>query len=138
MLIVPPEPVLAPTGWPAVIAWKDTREAQRAAAASLPMLRHASTVHVFERCEPGGRDAAIARLNDVVGWLGRHGIAADAHVGPPGPTGIDEDILLFAEAQGAGLIVAGGYGHARLREWALGGVTHELLATAPVCVLLSH
>jgi len=36
------------------------------------------------------------------------------------------------------LVVAGGYGHPRLLEWVLGGVTHELLARAPVCCLLSH
>ena len=32
----------------------------------------------------------------------------------------------------------GGYGHARMREWVFGGVTHGLLAAAPVCLLLSH
>jgi nucleotide-binding universal stress UspA family protein len=39
---------------------------------------------------------------------------------------------------GADLVVAGGYGHARLLEWVLGGVTHDLLTRAPVCCLLSH
>lgn len=138
VLVVPPELARPPVGTPAVIAWKNSREAQRATAAALPLLHQASAVHVFTCCEPGGRDKALAQLAEVVAWLGRHGIAADAVAEVAGPVGAANDVLAFAEARGAGLIVAGGYGHSRLREWALGGVTRELLASAPVCVLLSH
>lgn len=138
VLIVPPNPVRDPAGWPAVLAWKDTREAQRVAASALPLLRHASRVHVVEFCDEAAGEAAQARLADVVAWLARHGIPAEAEVATPGPTTVAEDILAFAEARCAGLIVAGGYGHARLREWALGGVTEALLANASVAVLLSH
>ena len=35
-------------------------------------------------------------------------------------------------------IVAGAYGHGRLREWAFGGVTRDLLSYAPLCCLMSH
>jgi nucleotide-binding universal stress UspA family protein len=47
---------------------------------------------------------------------------------------------LIAEAQqgNADLIVTGGYGHSRLREWLLGGVTYELLHNAPVPLLIAH
>jgi nucleotide-binding universal stress UspA family protein len=137
VLVVPPRPARDPMGWPAVLAWKDSREAQRAAAAALPLLRHASEVHVLEVCGEGAEDAAM-RTADVVAWLGRHGVAAEAHVRAAGPVTVAHDILDFAESRKAGLIVTGGYGHTRLREWALGGVTHELLASAPVSVLISH
>ncbi|AQR61125.1 hypothetical protein BZG35_05235 [Brevundimonas sp. LM2] len=138
VLVVPPDPARPPVGTPAVIAWKDSREAQRATAAALPLLRQASVVDVFTCCEPGRRDEALVQLADVVAWLGRHGIAAEAVADLPGPVGAADDVMAFAEAQGAGLIVAGGYGHSRLREWALGGVTRELLSASPMCVLLSH
>ena len=49
-----------------------------------------------------------------------------------------DELLLAAERHGADLVVAGGYGHARLREWAFGGVTRDLLARCPKCCLLSH
>jgi len=137
VLVVPPLPDRDPTGWPAVIAWKDSREAQRAVAAALPLLRHASSVHVVEVCGDGA-EAAMTRTVDVVAWLGRHGISAEAHVIAPERTTVAQAIIGFAGSRGAGLIVSGGYGHARLREWALGGVTHDLLASAPVSVLLSH
>ena len=43
-----------------------------------------------------------------------------------------------AERREADLIVMGGYGHSRLREWLLGGVTYELLHDAPVPLLIAH
>ena len=137
VLVMPPQPDRDPTGWPAVIAWKDSRESQRAAAAALPLLRHASTVHVLEVCAEGA-EAARARTADVVAWLDRHGIGAEAHVRPRGEGTVARAIVDFAASRGTGLIVSGCYGHARLREWALGGVTRELLASATVCVLFSH
>jgi nucleotide-binding universal stress UspA family protein len=47
---------------------------------------------------------------------------------------------LIEEAQqcNADLIVMGGYGHSRMREWLLGGVTYELLHQAPVALLVAH
>jgi nucleotide-binding universal stress UspA family protein len=42
------------------------------------------------------------------------------------------------EKQKADLLVMGGYGHSRLREWLLGGVTYELLHGAPIPILVAH
>lgn len=138
VLIQPPNPDRHPSGRPAIIAWKEGREARRAAAAALPLLRQASEVHVVTCCEPDARDAARAQLADVVAWLGRHGISAEARAVTAGSGHATREILALVEDLGAGLIVAGAYGHSRLREWALGGVTRDLLALAPVCVLLTH
>ena len=44
----------------------------------------------------------------------------------------------MARGLGAGLMVAGAYGHNRFREWVLGGVTRELLERAPVPLLIAH
>ena len=54
----------------------------------------------------------------------------------PHPDGFQ--ILRQANLEGADLIVAGAYGHSRLGEWIFGGVTQELLASSPVCCMLSH
>ena len=138
VMIVPPMPAQPPQGGHAVVAWKDCREAQRAVACALPMLKAATLTHVIEICPPDGMDEARARAHDVAAYLERHGITASARVlqGDGGPRA--SQILKFAEDQQAGLVVAGGYGHARMREWVLGGVTHGLLGTSPVCLLLSH
>jgi nucleotide-binding universal stress UspA family protein len=120
-----------------VVAWKNTREARRALSDSLPFLKRATQVLVAEVCEERSEDDAPASTADVVGYLARHGIKAQSAVRHPGHGSPAAAILEIAEMQGAGLIVAGGYGHARVREWAFGGVTRALLH-APRAVLLSH
>jgi len=123
-----------------LVAWKDTAEARRAVADSLPLLRLAKEVTVAEILEDGdSRAAAELRLGDVVAWLARHGIPASQRVGERKREGgaaaaLDE----FAGAAGAGLIIAGAYGHSRFRELILGGMTQHLVTQSARCVLLSH
>ena len=138
VMIVPPEAAKSPTGGPAVIAWKDCREAQRAVVAALPLLAASSIVHVVGVCAPEQLENARRSVEDVAVFLGRHGVVASAQIvrGDGGPRA--DQLIAFANEQGAALIVAGGYGHARLREWVMGGVTHGLLDRSPVCLLLSH
>ena len=47
-------------------------------------------------------------------------------------------LVRLAQDEGADLIVAGAYGHSRLGEWMSGGMTRDLLATSPICCLMSH
>ncbi len=138
VLIVPPVPARPPEGTTAVVAWKDCREAQRAVSSALPMLKASTLTHVIEICVADAMDDAKGRTADVADFLGRHDIVASAYalLGDGGPR--SSQILKYAADHQAGLIVAGGYGHARMREWVFGGVTHGLLGTAPVSLLLSH
>lgn len=123
-----------------LVAWKDTTEARRAIADALPMLRKARNVTVAEIPEnEDGRSAAASRMRDVVAWLSRHGVSASELVADR-----DEDRDATAQLDGiaadigAGLIVAGAYGHSRFRELILGGMTQHLIAQPARCVLLSH
>lgn len=123
-----------------VVAWKDTREARRALHDAIPFLKLAEAVEVVEVV--GKKDeaaAATARLGDVAGHLLRHGVTASTSVDieDKHATGA-EQLLDFAERKNAGLIVAGGYGHSRMREWVLGGFTRALLAQSERAVLFSH
>jgi nucleotide-binding universal stress UspA family protein len=120
-----------------VIGWKDTRETQRAAFDALPLLKKTAHVTVVEICAEKEIAAARTRVEDVVGWLKWHGIAAESHASPS--TGDDASLLnAIAQEQGANMIVAGAYGHSRLREWVLGGVTRDLLLRGESFSLLSH
>jgi nucleotide-binding universal stress UspA family protein len=123
-----------------LVAWKDTAEARRAAADSLPLLRKAGEVTVAEVLEKGDdRSSAEVRVRDVVAWLSRHGVSAAGHVSE---TGASRDAAMqlddIASEVGARLIVAGAYGHSRFRELVLGGVTEHLLTQSARCILLSH
>lgn len=123
-----------------LVAWKDTAEARRAIVDSLPLLREAKDISIVEIVEDGGsREAALKRTNDVVMWLARHDIVASAFV-PDESSEWDASIALERSASnvGAGVIIAGAYGHSRLREWVLGGVTQYLANESTRCVLLSH
>jgi len=43
-----------------------------------------------------------------------------------------------AKRRKADIIVMGGYGHSRLREWLLGGVTYELMHGSPIPIVIAH
>lgn len=120
-----------------VVGWKDTRETRRAVGDALPLLQKAGHVTVMEIAADAELPAARDRLEDVVAWLARHGVVAEALAVPS--TGDDATRLdAIAQQQGAGLLVAGAYGHNRLREWMFGGVTRDLLLRPQRCSLVSH
>lgn len=148
MLGVPPGPILMEAGRPIlvappgiehlkgariVVAWKDTPEARRAVSASLGFIRHSDQVFVVTT----GDDARHEGAEDVASHLARHGAAVTAHLLKTVKSDGDE-LLRFAQKQDADLIVMGAYGHSRLREWAFGGATREILQTTPLCCLMSH
>ena len=121
-----------------LMAWKDTPEARRAIAYSLPMLRKAKEVNVAEIVEAGdSRSAAVSRVRDVVTWLSRHGVSA-SEVVPEDGGDVIAQLDAIAANVGAGVVVAGAYGHSRFRELILGGMTQHLMTQSSRCVLLSH
>jgi nucleotide-binding universal stress UspA family protein len=121
-----------------LVAWKDTAEARRAVSDALPLLRKAAEVTIAEIVEDDAdRGAALLRLEDVAAWLSRHGIRASLQV--PGRCGdAAAQLDRIASDVGAGVVVAGAYGHSRLSEWILGGVTRQLIDPANRCSLLSR
>jgi nucleotide-binding universal stress UspA family protein len=136
VLIVPAELPLLTLGH-VLLGWKETREARRAALDALPMLELAGRVTIVEIAAAPELEAAAARLADVAVWLKCHGIAAE-----PLPVRAAGDnasqLSAIARQLRVDVIVAGVYGHSRLREWVLGGVTRELLLKADHCALVSH
>ncbi len=120
-----------------VLAWKDTREARRAALDALPLLQAAKHVTIVEIAAEDDMPASRQRLVDVSSWLARHGVATELLT--CASTGNDSgQIKSIARERGANLVVAGAYGHSRLREWAFGGVTRTLLQRGECCAMLSH
>ena len=120
-----------------MVAWDGSREAARALADALPILKRARfvTVAVVEkhpdRNEPAGFDAA--------GYLERHRIRA-GFTSIPRVSGVSTGATLLNHAadKHADLLVMGAYGHSRALEHVLGGVTRMLLETMTIPVLMSH
>jgi nucleotide-binding universal stress UspA family protein len=120
-----------------IVGWKDTRETRRAIVDAVPLLKKAGRVVVVEIASGDGLASARVHLDDVVDWLKRHGVAAQSQAIPSSEDDATS-LAAVAREQGADVIVAGAYGHSRLREWVLGGVTRDLLLRADRCALVSH
>ena len=122
-----------------VVAWKDSREARRAVADALPLLKRATGVLVLEICDTtGDQENAKGAIEDVAEYLSRHGVAATAETRVLREGSVSAELLLAAEQRGAELVVAGGYAHSRFQDWVFGGLTRALLGHFPKCVLLSY
>lgn len=133
-LFVPPK-APAPKGFgTVVVAWNGSREAARAVAEAMPLLEQASQVIVVVVREDDG----TAPGGDIARHLSRHGIAAVVHATDPGLDGAGAALLGEAHRVGATLLVMGGYGHSRFREWVLGGATRYVLTHADIAVLMAR
>ena len=102
------------------------------------MLREAETVRVLELCDPEDMDGARLRTADVVAWLTRHGVKAEAEARAHDDRSAGRRLLDCAAEMKAGAIVSGAWGHARMRQWIFGGVTQTLITESPVALLLAH
>jgi nucleotide-binding universal stress UspA family protein len=121
----------------AVIGFKDTRESRRALADAVPFLALAKKVVIVEIAARQDLDDARRHVGDVTAWLQRHGIASEARF--ENFKGVEaEQLETIAGEYNAGLLVAGAYGHTRIREWIIGGVTMDLLLQPKRPTLVSH
>ncbi|MBI3350536.1 MAG: universal stress protein [Burkholderiales bacterium] len=122
-----------------LVGWNGSREAARAMHDALPLLKMAASVEVAVFDAPEDVDRRHGELPgaDIALWLARHGLNVKVSYVPI-KVGAGEALLSHAADMGAQLIVTGGYGHSRLRETVLGGVTRTLMSSSPVPVLLSH
>jgi nucleotide-binding universal stress UspA family protein len=121
-----------------LVAWKDTPECRRAVADALPILREAKDVIIAGVVEDEVDRASVsAGIEDFVAWLLRHGVVASERV-PAECGNATAQLDRIASDVGAGLVIAGAYGHSRFREWVFGGVTKALVNPSSRCSLLSH
>jgi nucleotide-binding universal stress UspA family protein len=121
-----------------LIAWNGSREAGRAVQDALPLLAMSGAVTVL-LVDPE-EDADIEAAEDLVAHLARHGLRAETQViRHQLATSLVADTLLAQIARlDADLLIMGAYGHSRLREMILGGVTRDILRNMNVPVLMSH
>jgi nucleotide-binding universal stress UspA family protein len=139
VLVVPYAFERRPVGQNVLVAWNASREAARAVSDALPLLKRSKHVHVVvlspvsSRTEHGEEPGA-----DIALYLTRHGI--NVTVSRYDAPDMDAGNLLLSRAFDlqADLIVMGAWGHSRLREFILGGVTRTLLESMTVPVLMSH
>ena len=135
LLILPSVPISALPDT-VVIAWKATPEAARAVTAAMPFLSLAKQIVIMTVAEDETtiEEEGAARLMANLRW---DGFPASVRRLPPSAQGAAET-LLAAAREHAALLVMGGYGHSRLREWIFGGFTQRILRAAEIPVLIAH
>lgn len=118
------------------IAWDGGRTAARAVHAALPFLKLAQKVTILMvgkassiPGEPGG---------DIATWLSRHGLDVEVVAQEAPDIAVADALLDHAADTSADLLVMGGYGHSRVREFLLGGATRGILAAMTIPVLMAH
>jgi nucleotide-binding universal stress UspA family protein len=121
-----------------LLAWNGSRESARAMAEAMPYLRKAQKVTVVVvDDEPPVERNAVEGLS-AVDHLKQHDVNAVLDHARARKGDIGATLMTEAKQCKANLIVMGGYGHSRLREWLLGGTTYELLHGAQVPLLVAH
>ena len=117
--------------------WDGGRAAARAIADAMPFLKKAKQVDIVIVAGKAGK-ADEAPGADLGQHLARHGLKVDVKRITSPDIDVASTILSYAADSSADMIVMGGYGHSRLREFVLGGATRGLLESMTVPVLMSH
>ena len=121
-----------------MVCWDGGRAAARAMRDAMPFLQRARRIEVAVVANERGKQDQIEGA-DIGAHLARHGLNAAVKRIPLGDDVDVADMLLSRAAdEGIDFIVMGGYGHSRLREFVLGGMTRSILRTMTVPVLMSH
>ncbi len=116
--------------------WDGGARAARAIADAMPLFERAKAVDLVIVTEHGKHDEITgANMSE---HLARHGVTVEVKRIAKGDIHVQDAILDYVADSGADFIVMGGYGHSRLREFILGGVTRSILASMTVPVLMSH
>jgi nucleotide-binding universal stress UspA family protein len=132
VLVVPPAAVRC--FGRAVIAWDGRPVAAHAIHSALPLLDLAEDVTILSVV---GNDARTPDSGDLAAHLARHGIAT-AHRSVPAEGSVTDALLNYVSEERIDWITMGAFGHGRLREILFGSPTRDMLAGAPVPVLMHH
>ena len=120
-----------------MVCWDGSRPAARAIADAIPLLGKAGRVEIVIVANERGKQDEIEGA-DMGQHLARHGLKVDVHRISGGNIDVADALLSHAADSGTDFIVMGGFGHSRLREFVLGGVTHSILRSMTVPALMSH
>ena len=133
--------LLAPRGGPlpevgrnALVGWDGSAEAAHAVSAALPLLVRAAKIDIVTVIGP----SPPVSIEELLSYLALHGLSAETHLIDAHNAPVGMVLLEAATDMGSGLLVMGGYGHSRIREFILGGTTRRILSNARIPVFIAH
>ncbi len=137
VIVVPQVPMQSIKLDNVMVCWDGSRPAARAIGDAIPLLQRAKTIGVVVVTGERDKSGEITGSN-MKRHLARHGVNVEIRRIAAGNADVQTAILAHAADTAADFIVMGGYGHSRLREFILGGVTRSILKSMPAPVLMSH
>lgn len=139
VLVIPYAGRFETLGQRVLIGWNASRESARAVHDALPLIAAAETATVLAVNPRQGLSGHGEEPGaDIARHLARHGVRVQVEHTVAGELGEGDVLLNRAAELPADLLVVGAYGHSRLRELVLGGVTRTLLRMMTVPVLMTH
>jgi nucleotide-binding universal stress UspA family protein len=120
-----------------MVCWDGSRPAARAIADAMPFLKRAKNIEVVSVTSERGKQDEIEGA-EMGRHLARHGFKVEVTRIVRGELDVEDVLLSHAADSDADFMIMGGYGHSRLREFVLGGVTRSILRTMTVPTLMSH
>jgi nucleotide-binding universal stress UspA family protein len=121
----------------AIVAWNGSAQAARAVRAAMPLLASAKSV-IVAIVDEGAAPEGIEQGADIGAYLARHDLNVEVRTIANAHEGAGQAILNLAADEDAGLLVMGAYGHSRIRQFLLGGVTRHILGRARIPILMAH
>mgnify|MGYP001815141694 CR=1 FL=1 len=137
VLVVPGDKGKMDVDAPVFVAWNGSSEASVALRAALPIMKLASKTFLASVAEADEKDRFDFPASEAAKYLSRHGIEVEVIDLPRGDAKISDVLTSAANMRGCSMMVMGAYGHSRLAEMLLGGVTRQLLSDPKIPILLA-
>ncbi|MGB7418321.1 MAG: universal stress protein [Erythrobacter sp.] len=138
VLVVPGDLERFDTGAPVLVAWNGSSEACAALKAALPLLKIARETKLVSVAEEDGKERTQVSASEAAAYLARHEVKSEIIEMPRGEAKIADTLFSAAQMRGCSMMVMGAYGHSRLAEMLLGGVTRRSLTEPQLPILLAH
>ncbi|MDP5103006.1 MAG: universal stress protein [Erythrobacter sp.] len=138
VLVVPEDVTAFDVSAPMLVAWNGSAEACHALRAALPLLACSCKVTLASVAEPSEKARFDFPMSEGAKYLSRHGVDCEIVEIPRGEARIADTLFSAAQLRECGLMVMGAFGHSRLAEMLLGGVTRQMLTEPQMPILLAH
>lgn len=138
VLVVPGKTKSLDLAAPMMVAWNGSSEACVALRTATPLLKHASKVYLISVAEESDGKRYDFPATSGAKYLSRYGIESEIVEVPRGDAKISDTLFSAAQMRECSLMVMGAYGHSRLAEFLLGGVTRRSLTDPQMPIFLAH
>jgi len=138
VLVVPSHTKSFDVHAPALVAWNGSSEACVALRQAVPLLAKADAVYLATVAEPSDKQRFDLPPVEGARYLSRHNIEAELIEIPKGEAKVADTLISAASMRECGMVVMGAYGHSRIAEMLLGGVTRRALTDPQIPIFLAH